>query len=80
MKFSSPKIETGSIVTSFHKNIDGVTPKKLYVVEDHSDEFITIRSDLNQLVEVRKIFFMEADVVYSILFLTTLNRLFDDIF
>lgn len=80
MNFSSPKIETGSIILTFQNNIVGMTPKKLYVVEKHNNEFVTLVNDLGELQEVRKIFVMEADVVYTILFLSTLNRLFDELF
>lgn len=79
MNFSSPKLETGSIITTFQTNIQGMTPKKLYVVEKYNNEFVTITDDLGELIEVRKIFVMEADIVFTILFLSTLNRLFNDI-
>jgi hypothetical protein len=78
MKFSNPKIEVGSLITTFQNTMPGITPKKLYVVEYRNSEWITLRNDLGQVKEYRSICFMEADVVYSILLLTTFNRLFGE--
>jgi hypothetical protein len=75
MKFSSPKIDIGSIITTFHTTIDGITPKKLYIVEQRDMEFITLRDDKNETIQVRSIYFMEADVVFSLCLYLTLNRL-----
>ena len=75
MKFSSPKIDIGSIITTFRDDIPGITPKKLYVVEGRDSEMIFIRSDKDAMIQVRSIYFFEADVVFSVAFYMTLNRL-----
>ena len=78
MKFTSPKIDIGSLITTFQNTMPGITAKKLYVVENKNSEYITLRNDFDELKEYRSIWFMEADVIYSILLLTTFNRLFDE--
>jgi hypothetical protein len=75
MKFSSPKIEIGSIITTFYTTIPGITPKKLYVVEKRDMELITVRNDEDDVVQLRSIWFIEADVVYSLCLYLTLTRL-----
>jgi hypothetical protein len=75
MKFSSPKIDIGSVITTFRGDINGITPKKLYVVENRDSEMIFIRNDKDQVIQVRSIYFFEADVVFSVAFYMTLNRL-----
>jgi hypothetical protein len=75
MKFSSPKIEVGSIITTFHTTVPGITPKKLYVVEQRDMEYITIRNDEDEIIQTRSIWFMEADVIFTLAFYMTLNRL-----
>ena len=78
MKFTQPKIDIGSLITTFQSTMPGITPKKLYVVENRNSEYITLRNDFDELKEYRSIWFMEADVIYSILLLTTFNRIFGE--
>lgn len=77
MKFSSPKIEVGSIIVSFRPDLKGVTPKRKYIVEARNSEFIIFRNDLDELCQYRSIYFMEADVIFSILLLNTIHRALD---
>jgi hypothetical protein len=75
MKFSSPRIEVGSVIISFRVDLKGVTPKRKYIVEKRDSEYIFIRNDEDQVTMYRSIFFMEADVIYSFLLYHTMSRL-----
>lgn len=76
MKFSSPKIEIGSIVTTFQNNLIGITPKRRYIVEGREEGgLVFIRNDEGMLEPYRSIHFMEADVIFSLLLYMTINRL-----
>jgi hypothetical protein len=75
MKFTSPKIEVGSIIVTFRTDQDGITPKKLYIVERRENEHIFLRNDKDQISIYRSIHFFEADVVFAVAFYMTLNRL-----
>lgn len=75
MKFSNPKIERGSVVVAWRADLKKVTPKKHYTVVVRDSEWIFFKDDSGELGRYRSIFFMEADVVYTISFYMTLTRL-----
>lgn len=75
MKFSSPKIEVGSIIITFRADLKGITAKRKYIVEQRDSEFIYIRNDDDAVVRYRSIFFMEADVIFALLLYYTAGRL-----
>jgi hypothetical protein len=75
MKFTSPKIEVGSIIITFRLDLKGITAKRKYIVEQKNSEYIYVRNDEDEVVQYRSIFFMEADVIYSLLLYMTARRL-----